>query len=187
MSNKKVLVLAASARTGSVNKRLAAAAAAELEASGASVTLIDLADFDAPIYSGDIEAESGIPGSMQELRKLVKSHDAMFIASPEYNGCLPPLIVNVFSWVSRPQEGDDRLDAFAGKFAAIGAASPGSMGGIRMLPRLRDYLSELGVAVVPGVVSLPGAMDAFDGDGKVVAERPGEALATQCARLLSMI
>ena len=187
MSDKKVLVFAGSVRTGSVNKRLAAAAAAELESAGASVTLIDMADFDAPLYSGDIEADSGIPASMQELRKLVKSHDAMFITAPEYNGCVPPLIINVFSWVSRPQEGDDRLEAFAGRFAAIGAASPGAMGGMRMLPRLRDYLSELGLAVVPGIVSLPGAMEAFDDDGNIAAERPREALAKQCARLLSMI
>ena len=187
MSKKKILVLAGSARTGSVNKKLAAAAAAELEVAGASVTLIDLANFDAPVYNGDIEADSGIPATMQELRKLIKAHDAMFITAPEYNACVPPVIVNVCSWVSRPQDGDDRLAAFAGKYAAIGAASPGAMGGMRMLPRLRDYLAELGLTVIPGIVSLPGAMDAFDDNGNLLAEGPRAALSKQCARLVGAI
>ena len=187
MPDKRVLVFAGSARTGSVNKKLAAAAAAELKRAGASVTLIDLADFDAPVYNGDIEAESGIPQSMQELRELIKSHEGIFISAPEYNACVPPIIINAFSWVSRPQQGDDRLAAFAGRFAAIAAASPGAMGGMRMLPRLRDYLAELGLTVIPGIVSLPGAMDAFDDTGDLKVERPREALQIQCEKLLSML
>ena len=54
MSAKKVLVFAGSARKGSVNKKFASVAAEAAKTAGATVTLIDLADFPAPVYDGDI-------------------------------------------------------------------------------------------------------------------------------------
>jgi len=70
MSAKKVLVFAGSARKGSVNKKFASVAAEAAKTAGATVTLIDLADFPAPVYDGDIEnirrpaeAHAGLKGT----------------------------------------------------------------------------------------------------------------------------
>jgi len=50
------------------------------------------------------------------------------------------------------------------------AASPGRLGGIRVIPRLRDSLAELGVVVVPGSITLPSAESAFDDNGNLADE-----------------
>lgn len=51
---------------------------------------------------------------------------------------------------------------YQNKVAAILAASPGTFGGMRMLPHLRQILNTLGVLVLPGQFSLPYADTAFD-------------------------
>ena len=167
---KKLLVFAGSTRSASVSKKLAAAAAKIATASGASVTLIDLADYPAAIYNGDDEDNHGIPESIRELKKLMAGSEGFIIVSPEYNGHITPLLSNIFSWTSRPEGDEKGKIAYDGKKAAIMASSPGKLGGIRVIPRLRDSLAELSVMVVPGFVTLPNAMEAFDDNGDLQDE-----------------
>ena len=180
----KILVFAGSARKDSVNKKLAAAACQLAIEAGAEARLIDLADYAAPIYDGDLEEKSGLPQSMREFRSLVASHDGLLVVTPEYNGHVPPLLVNVFSWTSRP-DGDDKANVFAGKKVAIAAASPGGLGGVRVVPRLRDMVAELSAVAVPGFVTLPGALNAFDGKGNLTADATKKALADLVRRLMA--
>ena len=170
MNKKKILVFAGSARTDSVNKKLAAVASHVATDAGADVTLINLADYPANVYNGDEEDATGIPDSIRQLKQLMMESDGFIIVSPEYNGHIPPLLSNTFSWTSRAEGDEKPMIAFRGKKAAIMAASPGKFGGIRVIPRLRDILAELGIVVVPGFVTLAGAMEAFDDDGSLNAE-----------------
>lgn len=181
---KSVLILTGSARSGSVNFRFATAAAKMIEAHGGLATLVDMSACDAPIYSGDIETEKGIPQSMLEMKDLLGQHDGLLVVSPEYNGCVPPLLVNIFSWVSRPREGEKECDSFAGKIAAVAAAAPGPMGGVRVIPRLRDMLTELGITVVPGFATLPMAFQAFGEDGQISNEKARTTMEGLVKRLL---
>jgi len=71
------------------------------------VALINLNDFDMPIYNGDIEAETGLPESAKRLKQLFVDHDGLFMdglfmASPEYNSSISPLLKNALDWNSRP-------------------------------------------------------------------------------------
>lgn len=170
MSQKSVLVFAGSARRDSFNKKLAQYAARKLADKGIEHSLADLNDYQAPLYHGDMEADTGIPESMQQFKRLMTSHDAFLIASPEYNGFVPPLLINTFSWCSRPEPGDSNLVATRGKYIGLMATSPGAMGGIRMLPRLREALGDLGAIIVPGPVAIGGAMKAFDDEGNLIDE-----------------
>jgi NAD(P)H-dependent FMN reductase len=167
----KILVFAGSARRDSFNKKLAQAAAQIAETKACGVTLVDLADYVAPVYNGDDEADGGIPKTMLAFKALMKEHDAFLIASPEYNGFVPPLLINIFSWCSRPEEGDTMLVATRGKHIGLMATSPGGLGGIRMLPRLREALADLGAITLPGMVSVGSAMKAFDDEGQIVDEQ----------------
>lgn len=187
MPAKKVLVFAGSARNSSVNKKFAASAAAAAEAAGAAVTLIDLADFPAPVYDGDIEASEGLPKTMQDLRALIAAHDGMIIVTPEYNGCTPPLLVNVFAWTSRPENDEISCAVYANKRVAIAAASPGGLGGVRVIPRLRDALSELTAVPIPGFANLPGAFQAFDDDGTLKDEKSAGMLKGLAERLVAAL
>ena len=184
---KKILVFAGSSRKESVNKKLAAVAANYAQLEGAEVTLIDLADYSAPVYDGDIEAESGLPESMQRFKALCASHDALIIVSPEYNGCVPPLLVNIMSWASRPEGDEASCAAFRGRKVAIAAASPGRLGGVRMIPRLRDFLAELSFEIVPGFATLPGAYKAFDDKGELVDEISAKVLRDLVGRLMTSL
>ncbi|MEK9854478.1 MAG: NAD(P)H-dependent oxidoreductase, partial [Rhodobiaceae bacterium] len=81
-----LLIFAGSARQGAFSKQLAAAATTLVAGEGGKPTLIDLADFEVPLYNADIETTSGIPQPVIDFRRLVASHDGVMIATPEYNG-----------------------------------------------------------------------------------------------------
>ncbi len=182
---KNILVFAGSTRNGSFNKLFAGAAAKAVEAAGVKANLIDLADYPAAIYNQDDEAASGVPEGMQKLKAAISASDGMLISTPEYNGCVPPLLVNVLSWASRA-EGDEAASAvFAQKPVALMATSPGGMGGVRVIPRLRDFLCELGCVPVTGFATLAQAFNAFDDQGNLVSEQTQGVVDGLVKRLLA--
>ena len=103
----KLLFLAGSARKDSVNKMLAHNAFEIAKAIGADVYFIDLKDYQLPIYDGDLESMQGLPLKAIALKKIFADHDGIFIASPEYNSSIPPLLKNTLDWVSRSNEKDE--------------------------------------------------------------------------------
>ena len=115
----RVLVFAGSTRTGSFNEKLAALAAGELRNAGLEVTLAHLRDYPMPLYDGDAEAAQGVPESARRFKELVREHDALVVASPEYNGSFPALLKNAIDWISRPAPGEPPLAVFRGKPAAL--------------------------------------------------------------------
>jgi chromate reductase, NAD(P)H dehydrogenase (quinone) len=179
----KVLVFAGSTRMGSLHRKLAQAAAADLRDRGLDVTLADLRDYPMPLYDGDLETESGVPENARAFRKLLNQHDVFVIASPEYNGSFPALLKNVIDWTSRPVPGERPAAVFRGKTAALLSASPGPGGGSRGLRHLRELLQMIGVDVLPVDVTIPRALSAFDDAGRLTrpediaaVERVGETI-----------
>jgi len=158
----KILALSGSIRRGSWNRKLIQAAVDAARAAGGDVTLIDLADYPLPLYNGDLEEKDGLPDNALRLKALFKAHDALLIASPEYNSSIPPLLKNTIDWISREWQGESGLVPYQNKVAAIMSASPGALGGMRMLPHLRQILNTLGVLVLPGQFALSHADSAFD-------------------------
>src|SRR3984893_1450416 len=160
----KVLVLAGSIRTGSFNARLAAIAAKEIARAEAEVTRISLLDFPLPLYDGDLEARSGPPENAVKLKRMFCAHQGVFIASPEYNASITPLLKNTIDWVSRVRDGKDPpLAAYRDRAVALGAASNGSYGGMRSLITLRQVLElGCGALVIPDQIVVRGAATAFD-------------------------
>ena len=73
MSALKILVIPGSLRTGSLNARLAAAAAYQFAQAGAEVTRISLGDFPLPIYDGDLQAKSGVPKNAVNLKRMMSA------------------------------------------------------------------------------------------------------------------
>jgi chromate reductase len=162
----KLLFLAGSARAESINKKLAQFAAKQAEKLGADVTFVDLKDFEMPLYDGDLEADESLPKAAIALKKLFVEHDGFFIASPEYNSSFSPLLKNALDWISRPHEKDEAsLIAFKGKVAALGATSPGGLGGLRGLVPLRMMLGNIGVTVIPNQAAIGFGFKAFSEDG----------------------
>jgi len=161
----RILAFAGSTRTGSYNKLLVRAAAEGARAAGAEVTLLDLRDLPLPLYDGDDEAAGGLPENARRLKALMKEHDGLLIASPEYNSSISAVLKNALDWASRPEPGEAPLAAFAGKTALLLSASPGALGGLRGLVTLRSLLSNIQVLVLPQQLAVGRAQEAFDEDG----------------------
>ncbi len=181
----KILVFGGSIRSGSLSARLAALAAKEIAAAGAETTLISLADYPLPLFDGNLEAEKGIPDNATKLAKLIAAQDGVFIATPEYNHSLPPLLKNTIDWVSRhkPPAGI----AYNGKVYAIGSTSDGMIGGARALIDLRKVLCHAVKAIVVAEqVSVSLARTAFDEAGNLVEKPPLELLRLVVKRLIAV-
>ncbi len=180
-----VLAFCGSSRSGSVNKKLLQAAAAVVRDAGADVEEIDLRDYRMPLYDGDEEAADGPPENAARLRDLFASKDAFLIGCPEYNGLITPLLKNTIDWVSRPDaEGKSGLLSVRGKLAALTAASPGGLGGLRGLVHVRMLMSNIGMFVLPDQLALPHAMKAFDERGALNDESTAKRLATLAERFV---
>ena len=159
---KTALTLSGSIRKGSYNRVLQQHMGKALRAAGVAVTEIDLGDFDMPIFNEDLEAEH-TPQAAQRLAELWRSHDIVFIATPEYNGGVPPLLVNTLAWLSR-----QKPSPFRHPVIGIGGVSSGKYGTIWALSHLRDSLSKVGGLVVPGLLGIGPDEQAFDAKGDFV-------------------
>jgi len=186
MSAPKILVLAGSTRAGSHNARLAALAAKHLTLADAEVTRISLQDFPLPLYDGDDEARSGPPDPAVKLKRMLMRHGGVFIASPEYNASVSPLLKNAIDWVSRVREkAEPPLAAYRNRVFALGAASPGTLGGYRSLMALRQVLElGCGATVLPEQLAVRDAATAFDEDDELRDPRTAEAFRTLLRRLV---
>lgn len=179
MAAPRILVFAGSARKDALSKRVARAAHAAVIEAGGEATLIDLADYHAPLYNGDLEAAQGVPEEITRLLAQIEAHDSMLVASPEYNGSMTPLLVNTFDWISRifaPPAPRNGLDVLAGMPVAIVGSSPGALGGLRALFHLRDLLGNLGMIVMPKQLAIGKSHEAVSVEGKLVDERQHKAL-----------
>ena len=184
MPQPRILVFAGSIRTGALSARLAALAAKELTLLDAEVSLISLADYPMPVYDADLEAREGPPEAARKLRALLASHRGVFIATPEYNASIPPLLKNTIDWISRVR---DPVDPFKERVFAIGATSNGRLGGYRGLIALRQVLElGLGALVLPEQVAIQEASQAFDEAGGLRDERSAKLLRAALTRLMAM-
>jgi NAD(P)H-dependent FMN reductase len=183
----RVLAFAGSTRTGSFNKKLIRVAAAAAQAAGAEVTLIDLRDLPMPLMDEDLEAAEGIPQNARKLKALMKSHHGLLLACPEYNSSISGVLKNAIDWASRPMEGEEPLECFAGKVAALVSASPGALGGLRGLVAVRSILGNLQVLVLPDQVAVGKAYEAFAEDGSLRDPKRAAAVESVAAKLVDTL
>jgi chromate reductase, NAD(P)H dehydrogenase (quinone) len=167
--------MAGSARKDSYNKKLIKIASRGVEEAGGKLTLIDIADYPIPLYNGDLEDTEGLPENAKKLKKLFIEHDGFLFSSPEYNSAISGVFKNLIDWVSRPEDSDPYyLVAYKGKVAGLLSASPGNLGGLRGLFVLRSILQNVGTHVIPDMVTVGGAGDAFDESGGLKDDKKAE-------------
>ncbi|MCP3728536.1 NAD(P)H-dependent oxidoreductase [Paraburkholderia sp. CNPSo 3272] len=187
----RILTISGSSRRDSLNQKLVDVAAVGARGAGAEVTEARLANYDLPVYDSDFEVERGIPEAVRVLQELFARHDALLIATPEYNGGYTALLKNTLDWISRPRaDGSSGVSLFAGKTAALVSASPGQLGGVRSQIGMRAVLEKLGTLVIPEAFALSAAHQAFDDEGKLkdknvelAVSGVGAALVRTAARL----
>jgi chromate reductase len=187
MSALKILVIPGSLRSGSLNARLAAAAAYQFAQMGADVTRISLGDFPLPIYDGDLQTKSGVPKNAINLKRMIGAHHGVLIVTPEYNSSVPPLVKNTIDWVSRVQDAHEtRGQVFRQRAFAIAAASEGRLGGTRCLAALRLILSACHAMVIPNQLALSFADQAYDDMDRLKQATDIEALNALVRQLIDV-
>jgi len=187
MSALKILVIPGSLRSGSLNARLAAAAAYEFAQAEADVTRISLGDFPLPIYDGDLQAKSGVPKNAINLKRMIGAHHGVLIVTPEYNSSVPPLVKNAIDWVTRVQDAPEpRGQVFRERAFAIAAASASRLGGTRALAALRLILSACHATVIPNQLALSFADQAYDDMDRLKHPSDIEALKALVRQLIDV-
>jgi len=181
----KILVFAGSVRSGAFSGRTADVAQKELAMQGAEVTRISLGDYPLPIMDEDLEKEKGVPENAVTLGRLIAAHDGLLIATPEYNGSLPPLLKNTIDWVSRVRrDGGRSVRPLAGKVVGLCSSSNGHFAGIRCINHLRAVLVRCQMEVVTPECSVPEGGNAFGDDGHFRDERLRQSMEHLCRTLL---
>jgi len=155
----KVLAYAASNSTRSINKALATHAIEVLKEEihlEAEVEILDLNDFEMPIYSEDREAESGVPDLAGQFLEEILTADAIIISFAEHNGSYSAAYKNIFDWMSRIN-----YKMFKGKSLLLLATSPGGGGAANVLKLATESTPHFGGEVVASI-SVPKFGDNFD-------------------------
>jgi len=120
--SKKILAFGASNSKNSINRKLAAFAAQQV--AGATVNLVDLNDYEMPIYSIDRENDTGYPDLAIQFKQQIKEADGIIISLAEHNGAYTAAYKNIYDWVSRVEK-----SVWEDKPMFLLSTSPGGRGG----------------------------------------------------------
>ena len=155
---KKIIAFAGSNSKTSINKQLAEYAASLVE--NVDVTVLDLNNFELPLYGVDLENEKGIPENAHKFLDFIKSSDGIVLSLAEHNGVYTTVFKNLFDWMSRI---DGKL--WSEKPMLLMATSPGARGGETLLEIAKGRFQFMGGHIVADF-SLPSFGDNFSG-GKI--------------------
>jgi chromate reductase len=162
-----IIGISGSLRRGSLNTALLRAAA-ELAPPGVIVEEASIRGI--PLYDGDVEAETGIPEAVRELKDRIAGSSGLLIVTPEYNSSIPGVLKNALDWLSRP--GNDMKRVFGNRPVALTGASPGRLGTALSQATWLPVVRALGLQFWSGPRLLVGeAHKAFDASGKLVDDR----------------
>lgn len=158
----KVLAFAGSNSSRSINRQLVKFAVSRLN-DGVEVELLDLNDFEMPIYSADREAEGGIPPLAAQFASKVDAADLLIISLAEHNGAYTVAFKNIFDWISRIPT----RKAWGNKPMVLMSATPGPRGGTSVLDAAQRRFPFSGGVVIASF-SLPNFAQNFDSNRRCI-------------------
>ncbi len=149
---KKILAFGASSSKNSINKQLATYAAVKTDL---AYTIIDLNDFEMPIFSVDKEETNGIPKEATDFKQLVKDADGIIISFAEHNGSYSSAFKNLMDWASRVEK-----SRWNNKPMMLLSTSPGARGGKNVLDHALGYFPYMDANIISSF-SLPSFYENF--------------------------
>jgi len=153
----KLLAFAASSSSKSINKQLATYAASQVKhEEGVEVEILDINDYEMPLFSEDKEALLGQPQQAKDFYAKLGQADAIIISFAEHNGSYTAAYKNLFDWTSRI---DQKL--FQNKPMMLLATSPGPGGAASVLNTATGSAPYF-AGVVKASLSIPSFYDNFD-------------------------
>jgi NAD(P)H-dependent FMN reductase len=172
----KLLAFAASNSRQSINKQLVAYASSLID--DAEVELLDLNDYELPLFSVDREQELGHPELAKAFMAKVAASDAVMISFAEHNGSYSAAYKNLFDWSSRigPK-------VFQGKPLILLSTSPGPRGGASVLAAATGSAPYF-AGHVKASLSIPSFYENFDVERGTLKN---EALKTKLVAAVDML
>lgn len=159
----KILAFAGSNSTVSINKKLVTFASTFF--SDDEVEILDLNDFEMPIYKREIELASGTPQKALDFAAKIDECDLILLSTPENNGNFPAVFKNLMDWISRIKG----RKVFGGKPMFLMATSDGGRGGASVLEIAEKRFPFDGAEVIE-IFSLPKFSEYFDAEKGIVNE-----------------
>jgi len=157
----KLLAFAASSSSKSINKQLATYAASLVN--DATVEILDINDYEMPLFSQDKEEVLGQPEQAKDFYAKLGQADAIIIAFAEHNGSYTAAYKNLFDWTSRI---DQKL--FQNKPMVLLATSPGP-GGANTVLTAATGSAPYFAGDVKASLSIPSFFDNFDSEKQVIS------------------
>lgn len=164
----KFLCFAASNSSQSINKKLVKYAGDILQdiLDNPEIEIIDINDYEMPIFSEDRQNKDGIPELAKNFYKKISACDALIISFAENNGSYTVAYKNIFDWTSRIE--DIKRNIFQNKPTVYLSTSPGPMGGSRVMETAVSVASRYGVEL-KGHLSVPSFYKNFNLEQGVIS------------------
>ncbi len=176
----KVLAFAASSSKKSINKSLASYAVSLIE--GAESEVLDLNNYELPLFSADKEAELGAPDLAKDFYAKIGNCDALIVSFAEHNGSYTAAYKNLFDWCSRINQ-----KVFQNKPMVLLSTSPGGGGAsnvLRVATESAPYFS----GEVKSSLSIPSFHENFDLEsGKITNDEIREKLIAAVQTLVTPV
>lgn len=148
-----IIAFGASTSSSSMNRQLAAFAASQFN--NATTEILDLNDYEMPLYSSDRERAHGVPEAAKQFYQKLQSADLILVSLAEHNGTYTAAFKNIFDWVSRHE-----ANLFGGKPVILLSTSPGPRAGAGVMEAARVRFPIHGANIV-GHFSLPKFSENF--------------------------
>lgn len=164
---KKIAAFAGSISSSSINKQLATYAASQLD--NIEFEVLDLNDYEVPLYSVDVEKNEPYPNGASKFNSALDTYDGFIVSLAEHNGSYTAAFKNLFDWVSRKNK-----EVFRRKPVLLMATSPGARGGASVLSAASVTFPHMGANIITSF-SLPQFNENFK-EGKIQHENLNQQL-----------
>ncbi len=175
---KRILAFGGSTSSTSINKQFAHYAAHLLK--DVDLTLIDLNDFDVPLFNVDLEKSEGLPENALRFKQCIESMDGIVVSLAEHNGNYAAAFKNLIDWVSRIEG-----KIWSEKKMFLMATSPGGRGGASVLEIALAAFPRYG-ASIEASFSLPSFSENFSPEG-IKNEELAKSFAEQLTKFSNSI
>lgn len=168
---KKILVFGASNSQHSINQQFAKFAAQRL--AEVEITLLDLNDFEMPLYGIDREKRDGIPARADQFLEVISAHDGLVVSLAEHNSNYTTAFKNILDWCSRTKK-----PIWQNKPMFLLSTSPGKRGGGNVMGIALKFLPFMGANIVANF-SLPSFHQNFSTEQGIVELELAKAFEAQ--------
>ena len=150
----KIVAFGASSSSKSINKALATYAGSLVN--DAELEVLDLNDFELPLFSQDLEEQIGQPENAKAFLAKIAHADAIIVSFAEHNGTYSAAWKNLFDWCSRIEQ-----SVFQDTPSIVLSTSPGPRGAVGVFEQAKASLPRFGTEIKASL-SVPSFFDNFD-------------------------